>query len=120
MANIINMGGGSFSPVLLASLTTVPTSSTAISGTENWKKYDVIYFECTIHYSVASDKAIFTNAILTHNVTIGGRYQPFRIIYGNMDRSLYVLCYFSENALKVYKETKSYDVVKLNIYGVKF
>lgn len=119
MATIIQAGGGP-TVTQLASLTSVPTSNTAISGTENWKKYDAIYFECTIHYSEASNTAIFTNSILTHNVSIGSKYQPFHILYGNMDRYIYVLCYFSENALNVYKEMKNYDVVKLNIYGVNF
>lgn len=121
MANIINMGGGSISPVLLASLTNVPTSSTAVSGTENWKKYDAIYFECVMHYKDANSKSIFTNLILTNTVSIGDRYQPIRVSGADGSSSeVNVQCVFAENALSIRKSVSSYDITKLNIYGVNF
>ena len=121
MANIINMGGGSISPVLLASLTSVPTSGTAISGTETWKKYDAIYFECFVHFTRADDKAIFTNLILTDVVSPGERYFPLRTvsISGAGDEAS-VVCVFSENGITLNKVTKNYDVTKVNIYGADF
>ena len=121
MATIINMGGGSVSPVLLASVTSVPTSSMAISGTENWKKYDAIYYECFIHFTRADDKAIFTNLILTEIVSPGERYFPLRTvsISGAGDEAS-VVCVFSENGIMMNKVTKNYDVTKVNIYGVDF
>lgn len=103
---------------LLASLTSIPTSSTAVSGTENWKSYDAIYFECFMHYSGASDKSVFTNLILTDCVSVGDRYQILRA-YGTAGE-LDAHCYFSENVINVYKNVRAYDVTKLNIYGVKF
>lgn len=121
MANIINMSAGSLPPVLLASITPVPTSSTAISGTETWKKYDAIYFECFMHYKDASAKSIFTNLILTNNVSVGDRYQPIRV--GGADGSsneANIFCYFSENILSTYKVVSGYGITKLNIYGVNF
>ena len=119
MANIINMGAGSISPVLLASVTNVPTSSTAVSGTENWKKYDAIYFECFMHFTKATDKAIFTNLILTDVVSPGERYFPLRTIGWNGDEAG-VVCVFSENEIMMNKTNKNYDVTKVNIYGVDF
>lgn len=118
MATIINMGGGSISPVLLASVTDVPTSSTAISGTENWKKYDAIYFECFMHYSGASDKSIFTSLILTDCVSLGDRYQLLRV-YGT-GGELNAFCSFLENVINISKNVKTYGITKLNIYGVRF
>lgn len=121
MATIINMGSGSITPVLLASLTNIPESSTAITGTENWKKYDAIYFECFLHYLSASDKSVFTNLILTINVSIGDRYAPIRLSSASGQSSeANVFCVFSENVLSIYKKTHTYDVTKLNIYGVNF
>lgn len=121
MATIINMCGGSISPVLLASVTSMPTSSTAISGTETWKKYDAIYFECFIHYSKTSDKSVLTNLILTNNVSAEDRYQIVRVSASDGSGSeINVHCYFSENAINIYKNAGVYDVVKLNIYGVMF
>ena len=122
MANIINMGGGSSYPVLLASVTSVPTSATAISGTETWKKYDAIYFECFMHYKNASDKSVNTNLILTKNVSSGDTYQLIRVTTSSGDGSeLNIRGYFSENVLRAYKVVHGgYDVTKLNIYGVNF
>ena len=121
MATIINTGGGYSSPTLLASLTNVPTSSTAISGTNNWKNYDAIYFECFMHFKNTSDKSVFTNLILTNTVSIGDRYQPIRVGSTNGEANeVGIHCYFSENALNINKITYTYDVTKLNIYGVNF
>lgn len=123
MATIINMGmgGGSISPVLLASLTNVPTSSTPISGTENWKKYDAIYFECFMNYKNTTDKSVITNLILTKIVSIGDRYQPIRVSSSDgTANEVNIHCYFSENALSIHKSVKGYSITKLNIYGVNF
>lgn len=119
MATIINMSNGSIIQVL-ASLTNVPTSITAISGTDSWKKYDAIYFECLMHYTKSSDKSIFTNLILTNNVSIGDQYLPIRVTGTDSPSYLNVYAYFSENVLSIYKYVSSYDVMKLNIYGVNF
>ena len=121
MATIINMGAGSITQVLLASLTDVPTSSTAISGTESWKKYDAIYFECVMNYTSTSDTSVFTKLILTNNVLLGYRYQPIRVS-GSDDKAneVNIQCYFSENVLSIRKSGKGYGVTKLNIYGVNF
>lgn len=108
---------------LLASLTSLPElpSITEIGGTEDWKKYDAIYFECLIHYTKADDKAVFTNLLLTHNVSIGDSYQPILVTYGSENGGyVSIRCYFSENVIGMGKEMNVYDVVKLNIYGVKF
>ena len=119
MANIINMGGGAISPVLLASVTNVPTSSTAISGTENWKKYDAIYFECFIHFSKTTDKAIFTNLIFTDIVSPEEKYLQLRAVGFSGDEAT-VVCVFPENGIMMNKVNKNYDVTKVNIYGVNF
>lgn len=120
MATIVNAGGGS-TVTMLASLTSVQTSSTAISGTESWQKYDAIYFECFMHYFEESNKAVITNLILTNNVPIGERYNPIRVSGSGGDSSeINIFCYFSENVINIYKDVQKYDVVKLNIYGVKF
>lgn len=120
MATIIQAGSGS-TVTKLASLTSVPTSDTAISGTENWKKYDAIYFECIMHYSDANNKAIFTNLILTNNVTTEENYCPIRVSdAGAGNAEINIHCRFSENVININKYTKIYDIVKLNIYGVNF
>lgn len=120
MATIINTGSGA-KVTMLASLTSVPTSITAISGTENWKKYDAIYFECVMHYKDAKSKAIFTNLILTNNISIGDRYQPIRVSGADGSSSeANIFCYFSENVLSAYKIDGNYGITKLNIYGVDF
>ena len=118
MANIICAGGAS-TVTMLASLTNVQTSNTAISGTNNWKKYDAIYLECTMHFLDANTKAILTNLILTNNVLIGEKYFPIRTFGGN-NAELGIRCIFSENVINISKDVHIYDVVKLNIYGVNF
>lgn len=121
MATIINMSGGSIYPVLLASVTNVSTSSTAISGTENWKKYDAIYYECFVHFHNPDDKAIFTHLILTNNISLGGRYFLLRTNSPNASGDeINLISVFSENVIKMNKANKVYDVTKLNIYGVNF
>ena len=121
MATIINTGAGSIPPVLLASLTNVPTSSTEVSGTENWKKFDAIYFECFMNYGNTSDNAILTNLILTNNISIGAIYQPLRISGSDgASKQMNIRCIFSENVISISTSIYGYHVTKLNVYGVNF
>lgn len=124
MATLTSVGGGSgdtFKATLLASLTSIPTSNTAISGTENWQKYDAIYFDCLMHYSAVSNVSVFTNLILTNTVSIGVNYEPIRVIgSGGGNNEVNIDCYFSENEINLHKEFSTYDITKLNIYGVNF
>lgn len=118
MATIIHACGGS-TVNLLASLTSVPTSSTAISGTESWKKYDAIYYEFYIS-RVSKNPSIFTNLILTKVVSLENEYFPLRVTSTNSSDYININCFFSENAIKMNKGNQKYDVTKVNIYGVKF
>lgn len=120
MATIIHACGGS-TVNLLASLTSVPTTATAVSGAEKWKEYDAIYFECFINDANTSDKAVFTNLILTNNVSIGDKYQPIRVSGSDgSSNQVNIYCNFSENVISINKTIEGYSVTKLNIYGVDF
>lgn len=121
MATIINMGGGSIYPVLLASLTSIPTSSTAVSGTENWKKYDAIYFDIKMHFTENNDFSSFTNLILTKNVGIGDRYGCLRqnTATGSGGEAN-IFCWFYNDQIKMSKKVYIYDIIRVNIYGVHF
>lgn len=120
MATIVSAGGGAV-VTRLASLTNIPKTSTAVSGTENWKKYDAIYFECFMHYSGANETAVFTNLILTTCVSLGDRYQPIRVSTSSGNGAeLDIYCNFSENKINMSKDSKAFDLSKLEIYGVNF
>ena len=113
-------GGGYNSLTLLASLTSVPTSSTAISGTENWEKYDAIYFVIKMHFSDKDDVSSFTNLILTKNVVIGDRYSVLRQPSLGNSWEANVLCWFYDDRIEMLKKVNNYDVLSVNIYGVDF
>lgn len=121
MPTIVHGSGGGITSTLLASLTSVPSSSTAVSGTENWKNYDAIYIECFMHYETNSDISVFTNIYIADSVSLGTRYQIFRsssaISSGNNANAF---VYFTDTAISVYKTISVYEVTKINIYGINF
>lgn len=121
MANIINMSNGSITQVLLASLTSIPTSSTAVSGTTNWKKFDAIYFVTKMHYKEAKDVSTFTNLIFTKNVVIGDSYNAFRASTSNGEAwEANLNCWFFNDQIKISKKVYYYDILSVSIYGVNF
>ena len=121
MANIISMGTGSVSPVLLATLTNIPTSSTAVSGTTNWRKFDAIYFVTKIHYKEVTSVTIFTNLIFTKNVVIGDSYTACRVDTSNGEAwEANLNCWFFNDQIKISKKVYQYDIIRVDIYGVNF
>lgn len=121
MANIINMSNGSITQVLLASLTNIPTSSTAVSGTTNWKKFDAIYFVTKMHYKEVNDVASFTNLVFTKNVVIGDTYSVSRVSTSNGQAwETNLNCWFFNDQIKVSKKVYVYDITRVDIYGVNF
>ena len=121
MATIINMSGGSISPVLLASVTSVPTSSTEIAGTENWKKYGAIYFVVKMHYNDKDNVVSFTNLILTKSVVNGVKYCVVRQSSASNNAEAGLSCLFYDDQIKILKNViPGYDIMGVDIYGVNF
>lgn len=114
MATIINAGGG-YNSTLLASLTNIPTTATAVSGTENWKKYDAIYFEILLS---SGTNYYFTSVIFTSMITKGIEYLPTDT---PAESNLSVTYRDTGMTIKAWNSAGTdYYITSVKIYGINF
>ena len=119
MATIVNTGGG-ITVTKLASLTSIPKTETAVSGTENWIKYNAFYF--VMRFNLASTTSVFTSVVFSHEAVTAYKYNLCRQMGQNNDQQAHVIALFADSSsIKMWKSAiGDYDVTRIDIYGINF
>lgn len=110
MSTIVHTGGGA-KVTMLASLTSIPTSSTAVSGAEKWKEYDAILY--ITQFSVNGTYIEGIN--FTKDITAGESHVG--VSYGSQCD---VTVTYGGNSLSVKKMENGVTLSTLKIYGINF
>ena len=121
MATVINAGVGGMICTLIASMDTVPSGATLVSGTSEWKKYDAIFYiykgidkqsktyTYTAFHIVNAVKDITDTIILNHYFRTSPSTEGIPAVK------------YSDSGISVINTTGAYyDMSNLKIYGINF
>lgn len=121
MATVINAGMGGMICTLLASMDTVSSGSTLVSGTSEWKSYDAIFYTYkgidrqsqtytyTAFHIVNAVKDITDPILLNHYFRTSPSTEGIPSVK------------YSDSGISVINTTNAYyDMSNLKIYGINF